>query len=134
MLPYNEIDSYTFDEVVAKTVEGIDYATMLIPGGGIALQLGKTIAKTTVKAIVKTTIKNGFKKNSKNIYYKLKNQAKEYWNDKIKYTTNKKNNIMINKSTYTTGNILIIYKLSKKIYDRFFPKLKQKRLCTGVTR
>lgn len=130
--PYQDIHDLTTGEIIDKSIEIVDYAscaTILIPGAGVALQIGKALAKTTAKGI----IKKGFKTASKDAYKLMKNKAKAVWEDKVKYTGKKPIDAVINKNILKADQVLfagaaggITYQLYNYFYDE-----EQKNLCTG---
>ena len=108
--PYDEIHDLTPGEKVDMALEVADYAsyaTMIIPGVGIATNIGKSLLINGIKATAKNAVKAGVKEavgsyNSikkgfsgiKQSYNTLKNSAKQTWkngfknNDSIKKPIN----------------------------------------------
>ena len=111
-------------EIAFDMADYASYATMLIPGVGIAVQIGKSLAKTGIKKAIKI----GMKQSIKNTLKTMKQQSKDYWNDAVKYTGNKSKDIVINKHVLKTDRLLTGTLLSGITYHYFFDQ-SQKSLC-----
>lgn len=132
-LPYSEIDNYTLDEkieIVGNMADIASYATMLIPGAGVAMQIGKSLAKASLKGIIKQGIKKSISKTGQ----VLRNQLKAHWNDKVKYVSNMKTNNRINTYLLKSDKVIMATTISTKAYSYFFRDIEQKQLCTGRTK
>jgi len=127
-MPFENIHDLTTGEKIDIAIEVVDYAsyaTMIIPGAGIMVNIGKTLAKTSVKQV----IKYGAKKSAKGALKLMKTQAKNYWSDAIKYTGSKTKDKIINQNVLRTDQLLTGTVLTGVAYHYFFSE-KQKKLCT----
>ena len=124
-------------EIFDKTLEVADkasYATLIIHGAGIAVNVAKELAKQSVKQITKQVIKQGAKKTSEKTAKAFKNTANEYLKNRIKYGDGRRklskniNNFQKKADmvdiTVSIGSI-IMYGL----YNHYFEEKKQKSIC-----
>lgn len=128
--PYQDIYNMTTREMIDTAIDVVDYAswaTMIIPGVGIAANIGKALAKASVKQAIKA----GIKKSTKNTYKLLKNQSKDIWNDSVKYTASKTRNRFMNKGILRADQLFVGAMVIGIAYRYFFNE-EQKQLCTGV--
>ena len=95
--PYDEIHDLTSDEKVDIALDVADYASyamIIVPGVGIAANIGKSLLvngiKTTVKNVAKAGVQevigsyNSIKNGMKTSYYALKSSAKKTWKNTLK--------------------------------------------------
>ena len=135
--PKENLNDLTSKEIFDKTLEVADkasYATLIIPGAGIAVNVAKELAKQSVKQITKQVIKQGAKKTSEKTEKAFKNTANEYLKNRIKYGDGRRklskniNNFQKKADmvdiTVSIGSI-IMYGL----YNHYFEEKKQKSIC-----
>ena len=129
--PYNDIHDLTTNEMISITGDVAEYAswaTMIVPGAGIAMQIGKALVKSSLKAGIKQITKQGMKKNMANGLKNMKDGFIQYWDDAVRYTGKKGTDDMINRSMkkidWTSASVV----MSVFVYKYFFSS-KQKELC-----
>ena len=143
--PYVDIHNLTGGEkviIALKVVDYTSYATTIIPGVGIGMQIARALTKATIKGV----IKQGIKITVKNSLKFIKNQKKDLKNYNIQYVenqnVNKKIEIVRNELDKalcyplqnTNLKISMKKRIAKKIRDNiknyFTLPQKQKKLCT----
>jgi len=126
-MPLENIHDLTTEEKIDIAINVVDYAsyaTMIIPGAGIMVNIGKTLAKTSVKKAIRYEAK----KSVKGALRFMKKEAKNYWNNAIKYTGSKTRNKIINQNILKTDQLTTGVILIDIVYNYFFSE-KQKKLC-----
>ena len=134
--PKENLNDLTSKEIFDKTLEVADkasYATLIIPGAGIAVNVAKELAKQSVKQITKQVIKQGAKITSEKIVKAFKNTANEYLENRIKYGDGRRKlskniNNFLKKAdkviiTVSIGSIMYV------LYNHYFEEKKQKSIC-----
>lgn len=128
---YENIHDITGPEILkvaGDVAEYASWATMIVPGAGIAMQIGKALVKSSLKAGIKQITKQGIKKNTVNGLKKMKEGVMQYGDDAVMYTGKKSTDDMINKSMkkidWTSTSVII----GVFVYNHFFSS-KQEELC-----
>jgi hypothetical protein len=123
-----DIDRLTKNEIIANSIDIADtasYATMLIPGVGIAMQLSKTLGKATIKGVMKRSIHHIKTTN----YKDLGKQTIKLLEKDVKYLNNERKNRYLNFTISRTDEILTGIIGIGFIYSYFYSEDEEKPLC-----
>ncbi|MFX4229996.1 hypothetical protein ACOL3I_00730 [Aliarcobacter butzleri] len=81
----NDLTMQEIRNLAIDTVDKASYATLIIPGAGIAVHAAKTPAKQSVKMALENISKNNIKKLGKDTSRFTKETTKDFWQDRVKY-------------------------------------------------
>jgi len=131
------LDDMTSGEIFERTIDTLDYATMVIPGMGIGVYAFKQLAKKSIMLGIKQVAKYGIKKTIKRQVIKgarfMKENINDYLEDRVKYGDRRTKSVKImNNSVKNMAGVedtLTISAIALSAYSSFYDQTQQQTLC-----